>query len=69
MKLKGNAHLCPLENTQRANDHGDEREVEDKQRDNKSKQIHRQVADDEEENESIDVLRWNDCAQPLDTGP
>lgn len=63
------AHLASLEDTQCADDHGDEGEVEDKQRDDKSKQVNGQVADDEEENECVDMLRWDDCAEPLDSGP
>lgn len=63
------AHLAALENTQCADDHGDEGEVEDEQRDNESKQVNCQVADDEEEDQSVDMLCRNDRAQPLDAGP
>ncbi len=62
-------YLTALENTQCTDDHGDEGEVEDKQRDDKRKQVNCQVADDEEENKCVDVLRGDDCAQPLDSGP
>lgn len=61
-------HLAALKNTQSANNHGDEGEVEDKQRDDKGKQINCQVADNEEEDECIDVMCRDDCAQPLDAG-
>lgn len=61
--------LAALENTQRADDHGDEGKVEDEQRDDKSKQVDCQAADDEEENQCVDVLRGDDRAQPLDSGP
>ena len=62
-------YLAALKNTKCADDHGDKGEVEHKQRDDKSKQVNRQVTDDEEENECVDVMRGDDCAQPLDTGP
>lgn len=62
------AHLASLEDPQRADDHGDEGKVENEQRDDKSKQVDSQVADDEEENKCVDVVRWDDCAEPLDSG-
>lgn len=62
------AHLASLEDPQRADDHGDEGQVENEQRDDKSKQVDSQVADDEEENKCVDVVRWDDCAEPLDSG-
>lgn len=58
-----------MENSQSANDHGDEGKVEDKQRDDKSKQVNGEVADDEEEDESVDVLCGDDGAQPLHACP
>lgn len=58
-----------MEDTQCADYHRDEGEVKDKQRDDKSKQVNGQVADDEEENKCVDMLRWDDCAEPLDTCP
>lgn len=61
-------HLASLEDPQCADDHGDEGEVEDKQRDDESEQVNGQVADDKEENECVDMLRWDDCAEPLDSG-
>lgn len=67
--LWNHAHLAALEDTQCADDHGDEGEVEDKQRDDKREQVNSQVADDEEKNECVDVLCWDDCAEPLDSGP
>lgn len=60
--------LASLEDPQCADDHGDEREVEDKQRDDESEQVNGQVADDKEENECVDMLRWDDGAEPLDSG-
>lgn len=68
-RISNFTHLAALENTQCADNHGDEGEVEDKQRDDKSKQVNCQVADDKEENKCVDVLCGDDCAQPLDTGP
>ena len=69
MRVPGFTHLVALENSQCADDHGDEGEVEDKQRDDKSEQVNGQIADDEEEDECVHVLRWDDGAQPLDAGP
>lgn len=62
------SHLAALEDPEGAHDHGDKGEVEDKQRDNKGKQVNGQVADNEEENKCVDMLCWDDCAQPLDSG-
>lgn len=61
-------HLAALEDTQCADDHGNKGEVEDKQWDDKCKQVNCQVADNEEENKCVDMLCWDDCAQPLDSG-
>lgn len=55
-----------MENPQSANNHRDEGEIEDEQRYDEGKQIHCQVADDEEEDERVDVLRGDDGAQPQD---
>lgn len=62
------SHLGALEDPEGAHDHGDKGEVEDKQRNNKGKQVNGQVADNEEENKCVDMLCWDDCAQPLDSG-
>lgn len=67
--MQFHAHLASLEDPQRADDHGDEGKVENKQRDDKGKQVDSQVADDEEEDKCIDVLCWDDGAEPLDSGP
>ena len=69
LRRANNIHLAALENSQSADDHGDEGEVEDKQRDNKRKQVNCQVANDEEENEGVDVMGGDDGAQPQDTSP
>lgn len=62
-------NLAALENSQSADDHGDEGEVEDEQRDDESEQVDGQVTNDEEEDESVDVMCGDDCAQPHDTSP
>ena len=56
-----------MENAQSAEDHGDEGHIEDDQGDYEGEQVHCQITDDEEEDEGVDVLRGDECAEPQDT--
>lgn len=58
--------FAALEDSQCADGHGNKGEVEDEERDDEGKQINGEIGDDEEEDKSIDVLCWDDGAQPLD---
>lgn len=61
--------ITDLKYTQGADNHGEEREVENQQRDDEDKEFDCEVGDDKEENECIDMMRGDQSAQPLHASP
>lgn len=58
-----------LKNPQCADDHGEEREVENQQGDAEDEEIDCEVGDDEEDDEGVDVMRGDEGTEPLHAGP
>lgn len=58
-----------LKNQQCADDHGEEREVENQQGDAEDEEINCEVGDDKEDDKGVDVMRRDEGTEPLHAGP
>lgn len=58
-----------LKYPQRADDHGEEGEVENQQRDEEDEELNGEVGDDEEKDECVNVVSGDEGAEPLHAGP
>lgn len=61
--------ITDLKYTEGADNHGEEREVKNQQRDDKDKKFNREVGDDKEEDECVDMMCGDQGAEPLHASP
>lgn len=65
MHLTAETEVTDLENTQCADDHREEWEVENQQGDEEDEEVNGEVGDDEEEDERVDMVGGDQGTEPL----
>lgn len=63
--LSQKSNITYLKHTQSTDHHGEERQVENQQRDDKDEELNCEVGDDEEEDQRIDVVGRDQGTEPL----